>query len=892
MVLSQLLIHSVVWKAREGLAAVGPRLLGPRALWSRMLHRWSRGHRRENDRCACARPVLALAEEEMRETRRAAEAAAAATTTAHAAELARAELLLRRAEQEAATAAAERDAARAAEADTRRMAETQGAAMARAVANASSLAEQATSDAENYASAVREDAARAAADHRAEMERMDAYVREAMRIAEAAAAAQGEADSVAASLRGERAAMEEAQRAAEISSARAVQASMLAERAGAVASVAESQLQHTKADLADCRARHEEARAGARRAEEAEATLLASQERARLLAADLVASRRAIVQLNATVRFFTEHTTGPPGKAPLNLTELTTACQADAPACIPAERAPCGIESLAETAASLLSSAVEFCDSSTRTVSLSLRAVQLPPDLARLRDMAVPDLADVDTSAALQPGTPLLLAPLVLVLLFVLCRPLSARARRPVSHAHREANGRLRIPEGGPQHAGAAGSCDSVRVHEDMPDVGQGATDARCPTAAHDTKPRCAVPGRALCGQASAVHAGSVHTVGTMQLELVQRALIHPARPANDRESTLQHGSCAPNPCATSLAACNGYSLDVSPQAADDLSAGLVPEYRCALVATERVRDAWEAYRAFRAWVLAAACLEAEEAAQRCGWGQAATGKVVRELERKLMRERATLARLTTPPGSLRFVGARSIGLSSAGGRSRRSHASHSSHVSEASAEIAASLHSLWSNLPVLTEPLDGRGQLASTPRRLASVTRRLLPRLAEHASPSRLLSAMLREVSLVVAEEAMRGRHLHAACHTHEGSSSSTWSGQAGGDAMSHSASWGQLTAENVQIHEERSSPVAIPELLARNAQAEELELIEDESDDGQAHDDDRWGLAEGAGRAEGSAMGEWGLADGAGKAEGCAMGEWEASDGVSEAGSGMSRA
>jgi hypothetical protein len=184
----------------------------------------------------------------------------------------------------------------------------------------------------------------------------------------------------------------------------------------------------------------------------------------------------------------------------------------------------------------------------------------------------------------------------------------------------------------------------------------------------------------------------------------------------------------------------------------------------------------------------------------------------------------------------------------------------------------------------VLTEPLDGRGHLGSTPRRLASVARRLLPRLADHASPSRLLSAMLREVSLVVAEEAMRGRQLHGSGHSLGASSSSTWSGHAGGEAMSHSASWGQLTAENVQIHEERSSPVAIPELLARNGQAAAFQPVGDGSDadqasNGGAQADEQSGLAEGYDVADGHVLGEM-------------VWEASASDGASQAGSEKSRA
>jgi hypothetical protein len=867
MVLMQLLIHSIVLKTKEGLAALGPRVLQPCASWSRKLRLWARGNRREHGRCECARPVLALAEEEMRGSRQAAESAAAATASAHAAELARAEARLRRAEQPGATAAAERDAARAAEAEARRMTEAQGAAMARAVANASALAEQASSDAENYVTAVREDAARAAAGHRAEMERMGAHVREAMRLVESAAAAQGEAESVAASLRGERAAMEEAQRAAESSSALAVHAVMLAERANAEASVADSELRNAKNELADCRARHEEARAAARRVEEAEATLRASQERARLLSADLISSRRTIAQLNVTISFLAEHSAGPYGKGPFSLAELTAACGAEIPECPPSDRtsawgveplAPNSyttistnsntavssdsnkavsatrhpatpIDSLAETAAAFLTRATELRDAPARKVSPSLRAVPLPPDLARFRDMAVPDLANVDTSAALQPGTPLLLAPLVFLLLFLLCRPLTSRSRRHVSHARQHANDKQRIMEGEAQDPGVVSSGDSV-------DVDYGTETARRLPTTQGSKPGCAVPRREIHTEAAVNNGwsvGSVHTGGAVytfrstELESIQRARV---LPAHDEEAPFEDSGRAAHPTSpTSLAVGSHRSLSLSPMAADALSTENIPEYRCVLVATERVRDAWAAYRAFHSWILAAACMDAEETAKRGGWAEAAAGQMVRDLEQKLIRERASFARLATPPGSMRP--ARSVGLSSAGGRSRRSHATHVSHVSEASAEIAASLRSLWKDLPVLTEPLDGRGQLASTPRRLASVTRRLLPRLAEHASPSRLLSAMLREVSLVVAEEAMRSRHL-ASCHTREGSSSSTWSANAGGDGMSHSASWGQLTAENVQIHEKRSSPVAIPELLARNGEAEALKPIEDGCD------------------------------------------------------------
>ena len=100
---------------------------------------------------------------------------------------------------------------------------------------------------------------------------------------------------------------------------------------------------------------------------------------------------------------------------------------------------------------------------------------------------------------------------------------------------------------------------------------------------------------------------------------------------------------------------------------------------------------------------------------------------------------------------------------------------------------------------------------LSSTPRRFVHIARKLLPRLAEQASPTRLLSAMLREIDLVIAEEVAL-----ACSRSREGSSSSSWSAQAGADGLSPAASWGQLTSENVQIHEERSSPVAVPELLA----------------------------------------------------------------------------
>ena len=123
-----------------------------------------------------------------------------------------------------------------------------------------------------------------------------------------------------------------------------------------------------------------------------------------------------------------------------------------------------------------------------------------------------------------------------------------------------------------------------------------------------------------------------------------------------------------------------------------------------------------------------------------------------------------------------------------------------------------------------MTERREGRARLASTPGRLVSVARKLMPRLAEHVSPLRILSTLLRETSDVMAEEAALWE---TPCLEGE-SGESGESGEAGPAATGACAgggpgptSWGTLTSENVQQHEERSSPVLLPELLARSSAA-----------------------------------------------------------------------
>ena len=72
-----------------------------------------------------------------------------------------------------------------------------------------------------------------------------------------------------------------------------------------------------------------------------------------------------------------------------------------------------------------------------------------------------------------------------------------------------------------------------------------------------------------------------------------------------------------------------------------------------------------------------------------------------------------------------------------------------SATLGEASQELQGSLQTLGSNLVRLAREgsMDARA-VASAPRRLLSASRELLPRLAEHVSPTRLLTSMVKELN------------------------------------------------------------------------------------------------------------------------------------------------
>jgi len=831
MMLSQLLLHYIVQEARKGLAALGPHLWGPDRPW---VQQWRQSGRQMKNKlpadvcmnelaarpadadcqcarpadadCQCARPALALAEEEFTAAQRASELAAASAATAHAAELARFQ-------EELAAARDAQDTALAAEREMRKISETQGAAMARAVATASA-------DAENYVSAVREDASRAAAQHRSEMDEMRARVAGAEAVVGAAAAAQIEAEAVAATLRGEWAAMEEASRAGEASTSRAVDAAMLADRAHAAAAVAAEELAGAKAEVSECRRRLEDARAGERRVEEAEATLRASQERARMLTAELAGCKQALARLNATVNLFTGH-------ALLQAADLNTTAAGPTSSSTsladsagdatgrPLQLAFLDSSSVSETAASLFSDAVDFGDSSACAVSASLRAVSLPPELSRLRDLAVPDLSDlrIDTSMAVQPSTALLVAPLGLLLLFFcLCtRPSSPR--------------RARSKAGDAQLFGEQPATTTRRGGPALPprpaEAVEGANCAASPQQ---------LVGKAPPGQSHAAHA--THSLDAAELAALKQQLLPTASPPPPPASVAAGTQTTPN-----------VERALGPAAQDAGGAVEVEggsEYRCTLVATERVRDAWVAYRAFHSWVLAAAAMDAEAALRSAGEDACSLQRTVADLEHRLLKERATFARLTTPGGSVR----------SAVGSAR----SRCSAVSEASAEISASLKSLRTNLSILAGERHSGPKARNTPGRLVSVARRLLPRLADHVSPSRILSSMLQEVNLVVAEEMALSGGPRDSPDTRRGSSSTCSALGTPDRWMAHSPSWGQLTSENVHILEKRSSPIPIPEMLARNSAAGGALLAEE-----QLLDHDHQAMDEGECERDGSQGSEW---------------------------------
>ena len=85
--------------------------------------------------------------------------------------------------------------------------------------------------------------------------------------------------------------------------------------------------------------------------------------------------------------------------------------------------------------------------------------------------------------------------------------------------------------------------------------------------------------------------------------------------------------------------------------------------------------------------------------------------------------------------------------------------------------ELSTSLRTLGANMLVLARstPMDLR-TVAATPRALLHGARRLMPRLAVHASPTRLLASMVKELNETIATSVATSATLTT---THDGSSS-----------------------------------------------------------------------------------------------------------------------